>query len=219
MATRQNKRTRKNPFHRERTVTTLTEDPTTHLLVPTPTEEPARYSYPPDSHQFYPQDSLGLLNHIHPMPAQTQAQSHFYTPQQPQNDLEVLENLKAIIKAGQHEFYRAVPQPQVLAAIYLGPNAQVSSLSSFSRFFADVLAILVLQSLFSLPGFIVCQHPSNASQSPPNQLPWMSTQPLVQLRPLFPQHPPLQSHPAHNPPGTAPLPLCPPPSLHPAPAL
>jgi hypothetical protein len=93
------------------------------------------------------------------MPAQTQAQSHFYTPQQPQNDLEVLENLKAIIKAGQHEFYRAVPQPQVLAAIYLGPNAQVSSLSSFSRLFADVLAVLVLQTLFLLLGFICLSTP------------------------------------------------------------
>ncbi|KAJ7231274.1 hypothetical protein B0H12DRAFT_1263172 [Mycena haematopus] len=144
MSTRINKR-KKNPFHRERTVTTLTEDPTTHLLVPTPTEEPPRYSipqsYPIQIDHFYPQDpfsSTSNLDHDHdstyPMP-QTQAQTQFYPPQQPHSDLEVLENLKAIIKAGQHEFYRAVPQPQALAAIYLGPNAQVRFISAFSRFY------------------------------------------------------------------------------------
>jgi hypothetical protein len=36
------------------------------------------------------------------------------------NDLEILENLKQIIKNGQHEFYRAIPQPAALASLYLG---------------------------------------------------------------------------------------------------
>ncbi|KAJ3507669.1 hypothetical protein NMY22_g16857 [Coprinellus aureogranulatus] len=36
------------------------------------------------------------------------------------NDLEILENLKQIIKNGQHEFYRAIPQPEALASLYLG---------------------------------------------------------------------------------------------------
>lgn len=143
MSLRHNKR--KNPFHRERTVTTLTEDPTTHLLVPTPTEEPARYPVYPhqvhdiaqytDQDQYYPQEPLDQFNpENYPMPAQTQTQTQFYAPQQPQTDLEVLQNLKEMIKAGQHEFYRAVPQPQALAAIYLGPNAQVSRVSTFSLF-------------------------------------------------------------------------------------
>jgi len=35
-------------------------------------------------------------------------------------NLEILENLKSIIKDGQHEFYRAVPQPAALASIYMG---------------------------------------------------------------------------------------------------
>lgn len=36
------------------------------------------------------------------------------------SDLEILENLKQIIKNGQHEFYRAIPQPAALASLYLG---------------------------------------------------------------------------------------------------
>ncbi|KAJ7049977.1 hypothetical protein C8F01DRAFT_1378099 [Mycena amicta] len=46
------------------------------------------------------------------------------TAQAPSSDLETLQNLKDMIKAGQHEFYRAVPQPQVLSALYIGPNGQ-----------------------------------------------------------------------------------------------
>ncbi|KAJ7103750.1 hypothetical protein C8R44DRAFT_640269 [Mycena epipterygia] len=148
MSARQNKRkARANPFHRERTVTTLTEDPTTHLLVPTPTEEPAKYthprphSYPQQQHDpiSYPQDSyqfdypLELYSdeHNYPLEPSMPAQTQFYVPQAPASDLEVLQNLKEMIKAGQHEFYRAVPQPQALAAIYLGPNAQVGFFHRF----------------------------------------------------------------------------------------
>jgi hypothetical protein len=35
------------------------------------------------------------------------------------NDLDILENLKELIKSGQHEFYRAEPQPAALASVYL----------------------------------------------------------------------------------------------------
>ncbi|KAJ6460903.1 hypothetical protein C8R45DRAFT_755880, partial [Mycena sanguinolenta] len=132
MSTRVNNRDlkRKKNLYRERTVTQLTGTDDPALLVPTATEDPPRYSipqpYPIQIDPFYPQDPFFPIhdhdnnNNTYPMP-QTQAQSHFYPPHQPHNDLEVLENLKAIIKAGQHEFYRAVPQPQALAAIYLGP--------------------------------------------------------------------------------------------------
>jgi hypothetical protein len=42
-------------------------------------------------------------------------------PQIPgKDDLEKLENLKRIIKSGQHEFYRAIPQPEALAKLYMG---------------------------------------------------------------------------------------------------
>ena len=36
------------------------------------------------------------------------------------NDLDILQNLKQIIKDGQHPFFRAVPQPAALASIYMG---------------------------------------------------------------------------------------------------
>ncbi|KAF9050480.1 hypothetical protein BJ165DRAFT_1525699 [Panaeolus papilionaceus] len=44
------------------------------------------------------------------------------TPRLPpgKNDLEILENLKRIIKEGQHPFFRAVPQPAALASLYKG---------------------------------------------------------------------------------------------------
>ncbi|KAF9241770.1 hypothetical protein BU15DRAFT_73119 [Melanogaster broomeanus] len=40
---------------------------------------------------------------------------------QANDDLEILENLKAMIKNGQHEIYQAIPKPAVLAALYQGP--------------------------------------------------------------------------------------------------
>lgn len=42
------------------------------------------------------------------------------------NDLEALESLKTMIKDGQHEFYRAYPQPAALASLYLGPPTGLS---------------------------------------------------------------------------------------------
>lgn len=141
MSARQNKKRgkgRNNANNRERTVTTLREDPNTPYLVPTPCEEPpgsTLMSSPfsassPTGHPssaYQPPGSYNTLAYnptfgpvLHPQ--------QFY--QQPQvilppgkNDLEILEKLKEMIKNGQHELYRAVPQPAALASIYLGPHA------------------------------------------------------------------------------------------------
>ncbi|KAF8840893.1 hypothetical protein BDN67DRAFT_967967 [Paxillus ammoniavirescens] len=59
-----------------------------------------------------------------PLHAQQQQQQQFYqqNPIAPgKDDLEILENLKTMIKSGQHDFYRAVPQPAALASLYQGP--------------------------------------------------------------------------------------------------
>ncbi|KAF5346318.1 hypothetical protein D9758_011532 [Tetrapyrgos nigripes] len=80
---------------------------------------------------------FGFNNFVGPMHSnmQQQQQPFFHPQQQPQpqhnmqsipppgqNDLEILENLKETIKKGQHDFYRALPQPQALQSIYLGPS-------------------------------------------------------------------------------------------------
>ncbi|KAG6865207.1 hypothetical protein C0991_004516 [Blastosporella zonata] len=148
MSARQNKKrkARNNPNIRERTVTTLTEDPNTPYLVPLTSEEPAGtlMSSPfsvasssagnaPSSSAYQPPsnyEAFGFTDFAH--------QQHFFPQQQPQsvnvpalqlpgaNDLERLENLKNIIKAGQHSNYRPIPQPAALAAHYLGhvPTSQ-----------------------------------------------------------------------------------------------
>jgi hypothetical protein len=156
MSARQNKKQRKgrnNANNRERTVTTLTEDPNTPFLVPTPSEEPAGnnpmsspFSVASSSagnanngpYQMPGNYAFGYNNFQGPMHGNVHQQPHqphqppFYSaqPQQQQpilppgqNDLEVLEKLKELIKNGQHEFYRAVPQPAALASLYLGLNA------------------------------------------------------------------------------------------------
>lgn len=159
MSARQNKKQRKgrnNANNRERTVTTLTEDPNTPYLVPTPSEEPAGANLmsspfsvasssagnpsniPPAAYQIPGTFAFGFNNYAGPMHGSVHHQQHqqqqqpqqFYASQQQQtilppgkNDLEVLEKLKEMIKNGQHEFYRAVPQPAALASIYLGPNS------------------------------------------------------------------------------------------------
>lgn len=61
------------------------------------------------SMQSYPQDA----------PHQRNGRGSIVLPPG-KNDLEILENLKQIIKNGQHEFYRAIPQPAALASLYLG---------------------------------------------------------------------------------------------------
>ncbi|KAF9478365.1 hypothetical protein BDN70DRAFT_764491, partial [Pholiota conissans] len=160
MSTRQNKKQRKgrnNANNRERTVTTLTEDPNTHYLVPTPSEEPAGshlttqftgpvagkihnmpmgpqpYQIPGNFGFSYP--GFASLPHSN-MPQQQQQNppQPYYTSsptsQHPppastlppgKNDLEILQNLKKIIKDGQHPFFRAVPAPSTLASLYKGP--------------------------------------------------------------------------------------------------
>ena len=160
MSARQNKKQRKgrgNAHQRERTVTTLTEDPNTHYLVPTPSEEPAgaslsfnnpkmqnvqmgssfgnyQYgSYPPfnimhPNVQQQQQSFLGPSQQQQTLPQQPQPQSQPQQHSQPmkpnlppgKNDLDILQNLKQIIKDGQHPFFRAVPQPAALASIYMG---------------------------------------------------------------------------------------------------
>jgi hypothetical protein len=168
MSARQNKKQRKgrnNANNRERTVTTLTEDPNTPFLVPTSSEEPAGANImsspfsvasssagnpnniPPAAYQMPGNFGFGYNNFVGPMHGSVHHQQHqpqqqqqqqqqqpFYPPQQQpqqqlnlplgQNDLEILEKLKEMIKNGQHEAYKAVPQPAALASIYLGPNSQ-----------------------------------------------------------------------------------------------
>jgi hypothetical protein len=153
MASRQNrkKKGRANQQNRERTVTTLTEDPNTQFLVPTPSEEPGGanvnimsspfsvssssgggpnssipngnyqlpntfgYSGPPYSNSSY----MGPMQHgsnVH-----QQQNQQFYQQQLAQlgsSDVEILENLKAKIKAGQHDRFRPDPQPLALFSVY-----------------------------------------------------------------------------------------------------
>ena len=145
MSARQNKKQRKGRgnVNRERTVTTLTEAPDTPYLVPTPSEEPAMSSpfsvasssagnqqqQQQPTTPFPANYQFGFNGFIH----QQQQQQQNYYPQPPmlppgENDLEILENLKEMIKNGQHECYRAIPNPTALASIYLGPiNTEVPS--------------------------------------------------------------------------------------------
>ncbi|KAH9949077.1 hypothetical protein B0H21DRAFT_730460 [Amylocystis lapponica] len=146
---------RGNAMNRERTVTTLTEGPESTFLVPTPTEDPpsnilsspfsvsssapgAGPNMSPSAFQMGPNPyAFSFNNYIPPMPGPSfppphQPQQFFHAPQVPpapipgHNDLEVLENLKESIKNGQHEFFRAVPQPAALASLYLGPKSSLS---------------------------------------------------------------------------------------------
>jgi hypothetical protein len=145
MSARQNKKRkgRNNVNNRERTVTTFTEDPNTSFLVPLPSEEPALMSSPfsvastsatTNSNNNFQNFGMSYSFHAHgpnsqPQQGQQQQQQQqqFFPPQvilpPGKNDLEVLENLKSIIKEGQHEFYRAIPQPAALASLYLGPTS------------------------------------------------------------------------------------------------
>ncbi|KAI0930035.1 hypothetical protein AcW1_008814 [Taiwanofungus camphoratus] len=157
MSTRQNKKRkgRSNVINRERTVTTLTEGPESSFLVPTPTEEPVTnvMSSPfsvsssaaggapamspagfqlPQNFGAFPYNNYMAPMHPQSFPPQHQ-QSFFHSPQVPatdsSHDLEVLEKLKESIKNGQHEFFRAVPQPAALASLYLGPRSAASQVS------------------------------------------------------------------------------------------
>lgn len=148
MASRQNrkKKGRANQQNRERTVTTLTEDPNTQLLVPTPSEEPAGVNM---SSPFSVSSSSGGVpnnnipngnyqmpgnftytgsynnsgsNFMGPMHApQYQPPQQFYPqPTMPSgaDDVEILEKLKAQIKAGQHDIYQPEARPDALFSVY-----------------------------------------------------------------------------------------------------
>ncbi|KDQ27318.1 hypothetical protein PLEOSDRAFT_1083482 [Pleurotus ostreatus PC15] len=116
MSTRQNKKRkgRTLPIPRERTVTTLTDGPDTPFLHEA-------------SAGFMTSPFLGSPFAGFPMAHTDHTQQFLPTPQMVlppgEDDLEILEKLKDMIKNGQHEFYRAVPQPRALASLYLGPNA------------------------------------------------------------------------------------------------
>ncbi|KAF9497915.1 hypothetical protein BDN71DRAFT_510852 [Pleurotus eryngii] len=119
MSTRQNKKRkgRTLAIPRERTVTTLTDGPDTPFLH----EASAGFMTSP-----FPGSPFASFNGF-TMGHTDHTQQFSPTPQMVlppgENDLEILEKLKDIIKNGQHEFYRAVPQPRALASLYLGRNA------------------------------------------------------------------------------------------------
>lgn len=109
---------RQNLNNRERTFTTLTED-SNDDQGPLFNNQPYPQAFPAYTSNGY------MPSNFQPGPEQQ------YLPPG-QNDLEVLEKLKDTIKKGQHEFFRAVPQPSALARNYLGPapssyNSSVSS--------------------------------------------------------------------------------------------
>jgi hypothetical protein len=65
------------------------------------------------SQNFHAQPSMRLAR-------KRKARNMFFFHNNHHNDLDILENLKELIKSGQHEFYRAEPQPAALASVYLG---------------------------------------------------------------------------------------------------
>lgn len=148
MSARQNKKQRKgrsNTNNRERTVTTLTEDPNTPYLVPTSSEEPAGghvsshfagnkvHNAPtalsaPFGGFAYPGGFGAASSNMQPQQAfypSTQSQSlHAIQQQQDppgQKDLALLQHIEKVIIENQHPFFRAVPQPAALAKLYKGP--------------------------------------------------------------------------------------------------
>ena len=145
MASRQNrkKKGRANQQNRERTVTTLTEDPNTPFLVPTPSEEPAGPNMsspfsvssssggnvPNGNYQVstnfgysgpYNSNYMGTVQHgsnVHQHQPQQLYQQQLALPDG-SNDMEILEKLKAQIKAGQHDRFQPIPQPNALLNVY-----------------------------------------------------------------------------------------------------
>ncbi|KAL6299788.1 hypothetical protein BKA93DRAFT_705698, partial [Sparassis latifolia] len=143
---------RSNVINRERTVTTLTDGPESSFLS-TPTHDDSMnvpFSVPAGAQPGHPQGPgmpppgyalqpafapFPYAGYMPPLPGPAFVPPHpavppppfFHQPPPPpppgQSDLEVLEKLKESIKNGQHEFFRAVPQPATLAKLYLGPRA------------------------------------------------------------------------------------------------
>lgn len=74
-------------------------------------QQPMHPQFGPQQHPpmaYYPEDETMMPTSLAPVPGD--------------NDLEVLENLKRMIKNGQHKFYQPIPQPAALASIYMGPH-------------------------------------------------------------------------------------------------
>ncbi|EPQ56879.1 hypothetical protein GLOTRDRAFT_37771 [Gloeophyllum trabeum ATCC 11539] len=148
MSTRQNKKRKaRNSMNRERTVTTLAEDPNTTFLVPTPSEDPPKSAVSVPSpftgqgqnsgFQMVPPNFSGYPNNYMPsMPPPVGTPFQYY-PQQQQNvqlppgknDLEILEKLKDMIKNNQHDVFKPIPNPAALASIYMGPRTGTTSVS------------------------------------------------------------------------------------------
>ena len=104
-------------------MTTLTEDVNTPFHVPTTTEDNPMSS--PSSAAAQPAHfySIAFNSYIHHAPHPFYPALHHPVLPPGQSDLEILEQLKKSIKDGQHDFYHTVPQPAVLAGMYLGPAA------------------------------------------------------------------------------------------------
>ncbi|KAJ8082551.1 hypothetical protein PM082_008406 [Marasmius tenuissimus] len=133
MSARQNKKQRKgrNPHqHRERTVTTLTGDSDTvfstnhhhHSNNNNGNTEDLAQQGSAMTHAFNPvMSGFGFNNFAGNLPQQAQYMPQDPTPHIPgDNDLEKLENLKQMIKNGQHELFTTAPNPLALAQLYLG---------------------------------------------------------------------------------------------------
>lgn len=148
---RQNNKKRKarNVINRERTVTTLTEGPESAFLIPTPTEEPPvvlmsgpfplpspvspnmQTAFQMGAGDFsfgYNAPYIGTMGPPNYPPQHPTPPQFFHGPQplpdspMGDGDLEILENLKQKIKNGQHEIFKAVPNPTFLANLYMGPR-------------------------------------------------------------------------------------------------
>lgn len=107
-------------INRERTVTQLTEDPNSAFLVPVPSDDQLQN---PRFNNNMQANNFSGFNYMHNPNFAPPADS--YLPPG-QNDLEVLEKLKDTIKNGQHEFFRAVPQPSALSRVYMGSASVVA---------------------------------------------------------------------------------------------
>ncbi|EEB96280.1 hypothetical protein MPER_04609, partial [Moniliophthora perniciosa FA553] len=123
----QNKKLRNAKRQRERTVTELTGDSDSlfnsnhhHHHHHHPLDDDQTMSHGPPHTFLAPAFYTNFMN-------QSQAATYPTAPQTApaamipgSNDLEKLENLKNIIKSGQHQLFTTEPKPDALAALYLG---------------------------------------------------------------------------------------------------
>jgi hypothetical protein len=134
MSTRLNKRKkgRGNHLNRERTVTTLTEGSEGSFVTAEDTHNSTTsspFSAATISPNFsmsssFPALSYGYASGAAAPPTSGQpAQFYSAPPAAPgQNDLEILEKLKEMIKNNQHSVFKPIPNPAALANVYLGPH-------------------------------------------------------------------------------------------------